>query len=109
VYIWFPYQGSDRCIEVNDITLLDSWVISAQGHSTKNTDLFPRKIIKSLIGCPMKLVARDGHWCFTTKYVPYKDSSGNVSKYLEGLEYDLQKVVSEHMNKIFFMYPQQKF
>ena len=41
VYTWFPYQSSDRCTEVNDITILDSWVISAQGHFTKNTDLFP--------------------------------------------------------------------
>ena len=24
VYTWFPYQSSDRCTEVNDITLLDS-------------------------------------------------------------------------------------
>ena len=30
VYTWFPYQSSDQCSEVNDITLLDSWVISAQ-------------------------------------------------------------------------------
>ena len=34
VYTWFPYQSSDRCTEVNDITLQDSWVISAQGHFT---------------------------------------------------------------------------
>ena len=44
VYTWFPYQSSNRCTEVNDITLLDSWVISAQGHFTKNTDFFPRNI-----------------------------------------------------------------
>jgi hypothetical protein len=53
----------------------------------------------------MKIVARDGHWGFTTKNVPYKDSSGKVSRYLEGLEYDLQKVVSEHMNMTFFHVP----
>jgi len=47
-YTWFPYQSSDRCTEVNDITLLDSWVISAQGHFTKNTDLFPGKISNNL-------------------------------------------------------------
>ena len=34
LYGWFPYQSSDCCTEVNDITLLDSWVISAQGHFT---------------------------------------------------------------------------
>jgi hypothetical protein len=26
VYTWFPYQSSESCTEVNDITLLDSWV-----------------------------------------------------------------------------------
>ena len=34
VYTWFPYQSSDRCTEVNDISILDSWVISEQGHFT---------------------------------------------------------------------------
>jgi hypothetical protein len=45
VYTWFPYQSSDRCTEVNDITLLDSWVISSQGNFTKNADLFPKKLV----------------------------------------------------------------
>ena len=40
VYTWFPYQSSDRCTEVNDITLLDSWVISAHGHFTKALTFF---------------------------------------------------------------------
>jgi hypothetical protein len=60
VYTWFPYQSSDRCTEVNDITLLESWVISAQGHFTKNTDLFPGKISKSFNGCPMKAFVGTG-------------------------------------------------
>jgi hypothetical protein len=45
VYTWFPYQSSDRCTDVNNIILLDSWVISTQGNFTKNTDLFPGKLI----------------------------------------------------------------
>jgi hypothetical protein len=40
---------------VTDITLLESWVISAQGHFTKNADLFPGKFSKSLKVCPMKI------------------------------------------------------
>jgi hypothetical protein len=48
VYNWFPYQSSDRCDKVDDITILDSWIISAQGNFTKNTDLFPRKINNNL-------------------------------------------------------------
>jgi len=48
VYTLFQYQRLNRYNEVNDITLLDSWVISAQGHFTNNTDLFPGKISKKL-------------------------------------------------------------
>ena len=101
VYTWFPYQSSDRCTDVNDIILLDSWGISAVRHFTKNTDLFPRKITNKLNGCPLKAVVRNGHWYFTTNYVYYNDSNGNVKKYIEGLEYDLLKVVWEQMNMTF--------
>jgi hypothetical protein len=60
VYRWFPYQSSDRCTDVNYITLLDRWFISAQGHFTKYTDSFPRKMSNNLSGCPMKALVRDG-------------------------------------------------
>jgi hypothetical protein len=53
LYTWFPYQSSDRCNEVNDITLLDSWVISSQGLFTTNTDLFPGNISSSFNRCPI--------------------------------------------------------
>jgi len=108
VYTWFPYQSSDRCTEVNDITLLDSWVISAQGHFTKNTDLFPRKIGKNLNGCPMEAVVRNCHWNFTTNYVNYSDSKGNVGTYIEGMEYDLLMIVLKQMNMTFHLVPTPK-
>jgi len=108
VYTWFPYQSSDRCTDVNDITLLDSWVTSAQGHFTKNTDLFPRKISNNLNRCPMKAVVRDSHWDFTTRYVMSKESNGSVGRYRKGLEYDLLKIVLKQMNMTFFMSLNQK-
>jgi len=105
VYTWFPYKSSNRCTEVKDITILDSWIISAQGHFTKSTDLFPRKISNNLNGCPMKAVVRDTHWYLTTKYVYYNDSNGNVLKYVAGLEYDLLRVVLQQMNMSFVHVP----
>jgi len=93
VYTWFPYPSSDRCTEVNDITLLDNWVISAQGHFTKKTDLFPQKISKNLNGCPMKAVVRNANWDFTTKYIHYNDSNVNVRTHVKVLEYNLLKIV----------------
>jgi len=101
VYTWFPYQSSDRCTEVNDITLLDSWVISAQGHFTKNTDLFPGKISKSLNGCPMKAVVRNGNWYLTTYYDENNVYNVSAGKYIRGLEWDLFKVIYEQMNMTF--------
>ena len=98
VYTWFPYQSSDRCTEVNDITLLDSWVISAQGHFTKNTDLFPRKISNNLNGCPMKAFVRNAKWYITTNYVQHSSSNGKMLDYIQGLEYDLLRFVLQQMN-----------
>ena len=105
VYTWFPYQSSDRCTEVNDITLLDSWVISAQGHFTKNTELFPRKIRNSLNGCPMKAVVSDGKWNLTTNYINHTDSNGNVVMKVVGMEMDLLWVILQQMNMTFFHVP----
>jgi hypothetical protein len=101
VYTWVPYRSSEICNEVNDFTLLATWFISAQGHFTKYTDLFPIKISNSLNRCPMKEAVRDGNWSITTKYVHYKDSNGNVVSYIKGLEYDLLKVVLKQMNMTF--------
>jgi hypothetical protein len=105
MYTWFPYPSSDRCTEVNDITLLESWVISAQGHFTKKTDLFPRKVNKSFNRCPMKAFVRDDHWKFTVQYVNHTDS--NV-RYIEGLEMDLLRFVLQQMNMMFFRVPTPK-
>jgi len=105
VYTWFPYKSEDRCTEVRDITLLDSWVISAQGHFTKNTDLFPRKISNRFSRCPMKAVVLNDHSYFTTNYVHYKDSNGNIHNYVAGLEYDLLRVIWEQMNMTFVHVP----
>ena len=80
---------------MNDITLLDSWVIAAQGHFTKNTDLFPRKIINSLNGCPMKSFVKNGKYNFTTNYVQHNSSNGRFWEHIEALEYDLLKVFAK--------------
>ena len=98
VYTWFPYQSSDNCNEMNDVTLLDSWVISAQGHFTKNTDLFPVKIGKSFNRCPMQGYVIEDNWDLTTNYVHNNDSNRNVGMYIKSLEYELLRVVFQEMS-----------
>jgi len=102
VYTWFPYQSSDRCTEVNDITLLDSWVISAKGHFTKNTDLFPIKIRNSFNGCPMKAVVRDAH-AFVGTY--YRYGEDNSVREIRGLEMVLLRIILKQMNMRFVHVP----
>ena len=104
VYTWFPYQSSYRCTEVNDITLLDSWVISVQGHLTKKTDLFPGKISKSLSGCPMKAVVRDIRDIYTTYYYNDTDSNGSIVTKVSGYEMDLLTMVLKQMNMTFVLF-----
>jgi hypothetical protein len=100
LYTWFPYQSPDRCTNVSDITLLSNWVISAQGHFTNNTDLFPRKISNSFNGCPMKAVLRQAHSSFTTEHFYNQDDPKKVM-HLGGLEVDLLMIVLKQMNMTF--------
>jgi hypothetical protein len=102
VYTWFPYQSSDRCTEVNDINELNTCVVSAQGHYTKNAEIFPIKIRKSFNGCPMKAVVRGGRAIITTQYVKGKDSTGSD---IEGLEMDLLRIILEQVNMTIFHVP----
>jgi hypothetical protein len=85
-----------------NITLLDSWVISAQGHFTNNTELFPVEIRKGFNICPMKTVVRDGRGFVATCYVRGKNSSWiNV----RGFEMDVLRITLQQMNMAFVHVP----
>ena len=56
----------------------------------------------------MKAVVRNGHWYFTSNYVYYNSSNRNVLRYIEGLEYDLLRVVLQQMNMTFVHVPTPK-
>jgi len=101
MYTLFLYKSSDSFTEVNDITFLDSWIISAQGHFTKENKLNPGKIINSLNGCPKKAVVEGGYLDFINSCFRYKYSNDNFGRFEEGLEYDLLKVIREKMNMAF--------
>ena len=93
---------------MKDITIMDSRVSSAQGHFTKNTDLFPRKVSNSLNRCPMKAVVRQSHLEFTKMNGHYKYPNGNVVRNFKVLECDLLSVVLQKMNMTYFESLNQK-
>jgi len=102
VYTWFPYQSSDRCTEVKDINLLDSWIISAEGHFTKNTDLFPIKIRNSFSGCPMKTVVREVRQFVEMFYMNGKVYNGSD---IGVWEVDLLSIILKQMNMTYVHVP----
>ena len=102
VYTWFAYQSSDRCTEVNHISILDTWRISAQGHFPVNTDLFPIKIRSSFNGCPMKAVVRNGHGYITANY---KNDTVSSWSDIQGVEMKLLRIILEKMNMTFVYVP----
>jgi len=108
VYTWFPYRSAERCTEVNNITLPDSWVISAQGHFTKNNDLFPRKVPNRLNRCPMTAVVRDAGWNIATSLYIHKELNGSVVTEISGMELDLLKIVLKQLNMTFVQVPTPK-
>jgi hypothetical protein len=87
---------------VNDITLLDNWVISAQEQFTKNIELIPVKIRNRFNGCPMKAVVGVADGFAQTYYTKDADSSGN---FIKGMEMDLLRIILQQMNMSFAYVP----
>ena len=56
----------------------------------------------------MKVVVRDHFWNFTMNYVRYKNFNAKFVGHVEGLEYDLLKIVCEQINIKFVYVLQQK-
>ena len=54
LYTWFPFKLG-RCGEVQDVILLDEWVTEHNGRFSENVHLYPAKVPKNFMGCPIKV------------------------------------------------------
>jgi hypothetical protein len=54
LYTWFPYRRG-RCAEVQEVILQDQWVSENKGIFLENTYLYPAKIPKTFMRCPIKV------------------------------------------------------
>ncbi|KAJ9587503.1 hypothetical protein L9F63_028244 [Diploptera punctata] len=94
-YTWFPYQSKDKCLNVEDVVLLDSWFVA--GHEfKKNANLFPKKIRNNLHKCPFTAST------FPIDLVvgPYNDTRSNSSEsaYDSGMEIAMVKFITNTLN-----------
>jgi len=96
LYCWYLYKLGG-CGEVQDVILLDEWVFENNGRFSENAHLYPTKVPKILMGCPVKV----GTWGinpFVIMTEKYTQNDGNTVYKLTGLSVDIIKLVCEKMN-----------
>jgi len=108
LYTWFPFKFGS-CGDVQEVFLLDQWVMRHDGRFSENAHLFPAKVQKNFMGCPIK-VGTVGMDPFVIMTENYKQNDGSPAYRLTGLTVEILKSACEKMNltKI-FLAPSLKF
>jgi hypothetical protein len=98
-YTWYPYQNAQRCVKVQDVTLLDIWVGTGNGYFVRNTHLFPQKIGSNLHGCPIRIITQPTIFAVLDPSYEYTNSSREPKVvYRDGWEIKLLKIITQTMN-----------
>jgi hypothetical protein len=90
VYVYFPYQATNKCGNITHASLLDYWVKSdsLEGRFLRNVPLFPSKIPPDLHGCTLSVST------FELEPVIMKRKSA----YDDGLEIRLLNTILSYLN-----------
>lgn len=100
LYTWFPYL-SGHCAGVEEVALLDQWIVTDGGGFLKQAPLFPNKYPTNLHACPLRVCA-----VVDRPYVMYNDiQHENTSEY-GGLEIEFLVIMSQAMNATVVYLPQ---
>ena len=96
LYTWFPFKLR-RCGEVQEVILLDEWVIEHNGRFSENAHLYPEKVPKNFMGCPIKFgtVGIDPYVIMTKNYT----QNDSITTYrLTGLSGEILQLACKKMN-----------
>jgi hypothetical protein len=96
LYTWFPYQSEVKCADVEEVVLIDSWIVEDRGRFLNEAPLFPAKIRKNFHGCPLKISAID--LIPLVMKVNFTDKDNNVRYEYYGLEGECCKFIMEALN-----------
>jgi len=96
LYTWFPFKLGG-CGEVQEVILLDEWVIEHNGRFSENAHLYPAKVPKNFMGCPFK-VGTVGIDPFVIKPQNYTQHDGRIAYKLTGLSVEILQLVCNKMN-----------
>jgi len=96
LYSWFPYKLGG-CGKVQDVILLDEWLFENNGTFSENAHLFPSKVPKKFMGCPIK-IGTIGIDPFVILTENSTQNDGRTHYKLAGLSIEILKLVCEEMN-----------
>jgi hypothetical protein len=93
------------CGEAQKVILLDEWVMEHNGRFAENADLYPTKVPKNFMGCPIKVgtIGIDPYVIITENYT---QNYGSLAYRLTGFTVEILKFLCEEMNlTAFFLAP----
>jgi len=103
LYTWFPFKLG-VCGEVQDVSLLDEWIFENNVTFLHNANLYPEKVPKDLMGCPIKIgsVGVDPYVIMTENFT---QNDGSTAYKVTGLSVEIVKYVCEWLNLTYVFLP----
>jgi len=93
-----------RCGELQDVILLDEWAFENNGTFSHNADLYPAKVPKNFMGCPIKL-STVGFDPFVIMTENLTQNDGSTAYKLTGLTVEILKSVCKKLNLTYVFLP----
>ena len=104
LYTWFPFRVG-TCRGVKDVILLHNWVFENNGRFTENAHLYPTKVPKNFMRCPIKLGTL-GLQPYAIMTENSTQNDGSTEYILTGLAVEMLKLICEKINlKAVFLPP----
>jgi hypothetical protein len=100
LYTWFPYH-SGHCASVEEVTLLDQWIVTNSTGFLKDVPLFPNKIPANLHACPLRVCATEDE-----PFVIYNEIQHKNTSVYRGLEIEFLIIAAQTMNATLVYLPQ---
>jgi hypothetical protein len=105
LYSFFPYK-SGNCGKLTDITIIDKWLLENIGNFERNTNLFPPKIPKDFMGCPI-IISSIGFEPFVIAESNHTQEDGSITYNVRGAFVEYFLIALERMNvTVIFLRPE---
>lgn len=92
LYTWFPYH-SGNCASVEEVALVDQWIVTDSGGFLNQVPLFPNKIPANLQACPLRVSTVEDR-----PFVIRNNMLGEDTSEYSGLEIMFLILISQVMN-----------